>query len=207
MSVPSRVAALGSAIALSLLTACGGGADTAGSGSGAPPAAAGSGEISEQRNAVDVEFAQGMIPHHRQAVEMSELAADRAQSEEVKALAEQISAAQGPEIETMTKFLETWGEPVPEGSSMGGMDHGGMDMGGMPGMMTPEQMTELRNAEGAAFDRMFLEMMIAHHEGAVEMTHVEHVDGVNPQAKELAEQIETAQTEEISRMRDLLAGM
>lgn len=210
MKQSTRVGAAAGVLGMALVLAACGGDDAAPNGAGgAPPAATSSGAISQQHNAADVEFAQGMIPHHRQAIAMSELAADRAQSEDVKALAEEISAAQGPEIETMTSFLEAWGEKVPDGDSMGemgGMDHGGdMNMGGMPGMMSPQQMAELENVQGAEFDRMFLQMMISHHEGAVEMARAEQVDGVNEQAIDLAEQIEATQTAEISRMQDLLS--
>jgi len=198
-------AAAGVLILAVVLAGCGGDDATAPDGTGgAAPTAASAESATRKHNAADVEFAQAMIPHHRQAVAMSELAADRAQTEDVKALAAEISAAQGPEIETMTALLKAWG--APEGHSMGGMDRGdGRNMGGMPGMMSPLQTTELENARGAKFDRMFLQMMIMHHEGAIEMARAEQSDGVNEQAIELAEQIEATQTEEINRMRDLLA--
>lgn len=194
------------ALTLGLILAACGGDDAAApnSGGNAPPAATSNESISEEHHAADVEFAQGMIPHHRQAVRMSELAADRARSEDVQVLAAQISAAQGPEIETLTAFLEVWGEQSPGDDSMGdmgGMDRRGMDMAGM---MSPKRMTELESVRGAEFDRMFLQMMINHHEGAVEMARAEQADGVNEQAVELAVRIEATQTEEISRMRDLL---
>lgn len=146
-----------------------------------------------------------MIPHHRQAVEMAELAADRTDDPEVLALAEEIRAAQGPEIETMTRFLQAWGAEVPS-AGMSGMDGGmgGMDHGGMSGMMSPDQMTQLEAAEDAAFDRMFLEMMIAHHEGAVADAQRELAEGANPQVTALAQEIVDTQTAEIERMRRLL---
>lgn len=158
-------------------------------------------------NDQDVTFATDMIPHHAQAVEMADLAADRAESPEVKDLAEEISAAQGPEIETMTSWLEAWDEEVPDTSGgMGGMDHG--DMGGdMPGMMTPEDMDNLEAASGTEFDQMFLTMMIAHHEGAIEMAQTQQQDGEFTDAVDLAETIEETQTAEISTMEELLASM
>ena len=199
MATPARLAALVGGLTLALtLSACGDGASST-SGSGAPPTAIEASEISQEHNAADVEFAQQMIPHHRQATEMAEPAADRAESEDVKALAEEIIAAQQPEIETMTAMLDRWGQSMSGDGPMGGMD-----MGGMNGMMTPQQMTELENASGAEFDRLFLQMMIVHHEGAVEMARAEQVDGKNPQAIELAKQIESTQTEEIARMQGLL---
>ena len=200
MATPARLTALVGGLTLALtLSACGDGASST-SGSDAPPAApVEASEISQEHDAADVEFARQMIPHHRQATEMAELAADRAGSEDVKALAEEIIAAQQPEIETMTAMLDRWGQSMSGDGPMGGMD-----MGGMNGMMTPQQMTELENASDAEFDRLFLQMMIVHHEGAVEMARAEQVDGQNPQAIELAKQIESAQIEEIGRMQGLL---
>lgn len=211
MNTPRRVAAaFAAATALTLvLGAC---ADTSADTdtADAPPTIAS--EVDSAYNDADVTFAQGMIPHHRQAVQMSELAVERTDTPEVLELSEEISSAQGPEIQTMTAFLEAWGAEVPEDMEMGdmeGMDHGGsdgmdMDMEGMAGMMTPEQMTDLEGTEGADFDQMFLEMMIAHHEGAVEMAQVEIEAGDNPDAVSLAEDIIAAQESEIERMQDLL---
>ena len=202
----STIALAAGALALSLaLTACGGSAaPTSTTSAGGAPSASAPAGVSEEHNDADIRFAQGMIPHHRQAVEMAAIAVDRTENPEVKALAEQIQAAQDPEIETMTGFLETWGAEVP---AEGGMDHS--DMGGMPdmsGMMTPEQMDELQGATGAAFDTAFLQTMIMHHEGAVTDAQRELAEGVNPQAKDLATQIVTAQTAEIEQMQQLLQG-
>jgi len=158
---------------------------------------------SPDHNAADVTFATGMIPHHRQAVQMAEMAASRAASPEVLELAEEIRAAQQPEIDTMSGWLEEWGEPVPD--DMGGMDGGSGGMGDMPGMLTEEQLADLEAADGPAFDQMFLEAMIDHHTGAIQMAQTEQQDGRAQEAIDLAEQIETAQTEEIERMRDLIA--
>jgi uncharacterized protein (DUF305 family) len=205
----TRAAVGGGALALSLaltLSACGGSAAP----TGTPPATeppASAPAASAEHNDADVRFAQGMIPHHRQAVEMAEIAVDRAENPEVKALAERIQAAQDPEINTMTGFLEAWGAEVPADGDMAGMDHSGMaGMSDMSGMMTPEQMDVLRNATGAAFDTAFLQMMIAHHEGAISDAQRELAEGVNPQAKDLATEIVTAQTAEIEQMRQLLQG-
>lgn len=175
------------------LTACAG--DT-----GTSPGAGS--DTSSQFNDADVAFAQGMIPHHEQAIEMAELAADRAESAEVKHLAEDIEAAQGPEIETMTGWLEAWGQEAPSGT----MDHGDMDHGDTGGMMTEDEMNMLEGAEGAEFDRMFLEMMIEHHEGAIDMARTEQANGENPDAVALAEQVETDQDAEIDQMRRLLGS-
>jgi len=150
-------------------------------------------------NKADVTFAQQMIPHHEQAVEMAKLAATRAESAEVKQLAADIEAAQGPEIETMTGWLDSWGEDP----SMGGMDHGDMEM---PGIMTAAQMDDLMAATGREFDQMFLTMMIAHHQGAIEMAKDEQADGDNEDAVGLAKKIETAQTAEITTMQGMMTG-
>lgn len=154
-------------------------------------------------NAADVTFATGMIPHHRQAVQMAELATDRAASPAVLQLAEEIRAAQQPEIDTMSGWLEEWGEPVP--GDMGGMDGGSGGMNEMPGMLTEEQLADLEAADGPAFEQMFLEAMIDHHTGAIQMAQTEQEDGASADAIAVAEEIERAQTEEIDRMRELLA--
>ena len=113
-------------------------------------------------------------------------------------MAARISSAQRPEIDLMTGWLESWGAPVPE-------DMSGMDMGGsMPGMMSMADMDSLEGSSGDAFDRQFLTMMIAHHQGAVQMANVEIREGDNPEAITLAEQVVSGQTSEIARMQDLL---
>ncbi len=156
-----------------------------------------------EHNDADVAFAQQMIPHHEQAVEMAELAETRAESQEVRDLAADIEAAQGPEIETMTGWLEEWGEEV-DGDGMSGMDHGEMSSDDMPGMMSEEDMAALEAATGAEFDQMFLTMMIEHHEGAIEMAKTEQAEGEFPDAVALAEDIESAQADEIEAMEALL---
>lgn len=158
-----------------------------------------------QFNDADVTFATEMIRHHQQAVEMAELAADRTHSPEVRQLAEDIEAAQGPEIETMTQWLEDWGQEAPSAP----MDHGDMGHGdseGMPGMMDETEMTTLEQADGATYDQMFLQMMIEHHEGAIEMARTEQANGGSPDAVSLAEQIETDQKSEIAKMDELLGS-
>jgi uncharacterized protein (DUF305 family) len=107
----------------------------------------------------------------------------------------------------MTGFLNAWGAQVPQDDAMGGMDHSNMSIGAMadmPGMMSPEEMTQLSSASGAEFDRMFLKMMIAHPKGAVTDAQQELSDGMNEQAKVLASNIVTTQTAEINRMQQLL---
>ncbi|GAA5109641.1 hypothetical protein GCM10023320_00390 [Pseudonocardia adelaidensis] len=162
MSTYIRAAVAGAALVLcGTLSACSSGAaPTAAPTTSEPPVSAPA-AAGAQHNDTDVRFAQMMVPHHQQALAMTELALDRAESPEVKALAEQIRAAQDPEIATLNGFLENWGSPP----VAGGMDHSGMDHSG--GMTDRSEMDQLRGASGAAFDRMFLQMMIEHHEGAV----------------------------------------
>lgn len=148
-------------------------------------------------NSADVAFAQGMIPHHQQAVEMAALAETNASSQEVKDLAMQIREAQDPEIEQMTAWLTEWDQPT----EMAGMDSMAMD-----GMMTDSQMSDLETASGTEFDTMFLEMMIEHHQGAITMAKTEISDGKNPDAIALAKDIVTAQQAEIQTMQDLLGS-
>ncbi|MFD5316711.1 DUF305 domain-containing protein [Streptomyces sp. NPDC127098] len=148
-------------------------------------------------NDADVAFAQGMIPHHRQAVEMAELAASRAESPEVVELAEAIEAAQAPEIATLTEWLTAWGEDVPAEDE----DHSGHDMAGM---MSPDDMSSLEQSDGAEFDAAFLRMMIEHHEGAVEMAETEQSGGAYQPALDMAADIVATQSDEIARMNELI---
>ena len=168
-----------------------------------------SGDSAEFDNA-DVSFVQGMIPHHRGALEMAQMADGSAEDPRVLDLANRIEAEQQPEIATMTGWLEEWGEPLPgeTDSSMGGMDHGSMDMGGMDMEgMSEEDMAALEAASRAEFDRMWLEMMIAHHRGAVEMARTEIAEGSNPDAVALAEGIADSQVAEIGEMETLLGEL
>ncbi|WP_228266483.1 DUF305 domain-containing protein [Ornithinimicrobium ciconiae] len=155
--------------------------------------------MDQTHNEADTEFAQMMIVHHEGAIEMADLAIENADTEQVRTLAENISAAQGPEIEKMTSWLRAWAEDMV--SEHGGMDHGGMQM---DGMSQEEAMTELRSLSGAEFDGRFLELMIEHHLGAVEMAQSELENGENPQARQLAEQIIQDQQSEISVMEQML---
>ncbi|WP_237565422.1 DUF305 domain-containing protein [Ornithinimicrobium cavernae] len=149
----------------------------------------------------DTEFAQMMIVHHEGAIEMADLAIEKAGSDEVRTLAEGISAAQGPEIDTMTSWLQSWDEDT--APHHGGMEMDGMEMGGMS---QEEVMAELESLSGQEFDRRFLELMIEHHRGAVEMAATELEDGQNPQARGLSEQIIEDQKAEISEMEELLSS-
>jgi uncharacterized protein (DUF305 family) len=207
----TRPAAAAGALALTLvLTACGGSADEADSGGEATTqetATQVAPEATEQgdaaHNGADTAFAQMMIAHHEGAIEMADLAVEKADSADVRSLAEGISAAQGPEIEEMTSWLEGWGEDVTPMDDMEGME--GMDSGmDMDGMDQEGAMAELDGLSGADFDRRFLELMIAHHEGAIEMAELQTAEGENPTALELAEKIVQDQQGEISEMEQML---
>lgn len=160
-------------------------------------------DVAADHNDQDTTFAQMMIIHHEGAIEMSQLAIERAESPEVVALAERIAEAQGPEIEEMTAWLSAWGEDVSPGG------HGGMDMGGMDmnGMSQEEMMTQLDGMSGADFDQAFLEAMIAHHEGAIGMSEQQLAEGQNPDALMLAEKIIADQQTEITEMQEMLTSL
>ncbi len=154
-------------------------------------------------NAADVTFVTGMIPHHEQAVEMSELVPQRSTDTAVIKLASDISAAQGPEILTMKALLVQWNS----GSDTGHEGHeGGMDGMEMQGMVDDPTMARLTSLKGADFDKLWLQSMIGHHEGAIAMANTEIADGANTDAKTLAKQIVTAQQAEIGQMKQMLGG-
>jgi uncharacterized protein (DUF305 family) len=161
--------------------------------------AAETGAAPPEHNQADIAFLQGMIPHHRQAVEMSDLAQESSDSPEVLALAEQIKAAQQPEIDQMQGLLDEWG--VEGGSEHGGAHGGG---GGHAGMLSEGEMTALAAAEGGEFDRLFLTGMIAHHEGAITASQTELTEGQSAEAQKLAQEIIDAQEAEIAEMQALL---
>ncbi|HUR04378.1 MAG TPA: DUF305 domain-containing protein [Nonomuraea sp.] len=149
----------------------------------------------EKVNAADIRYMQNMIVHHRQALDMSLLAASRASNDGVKRLAARIDQVQGPEIAMMTDWLKAQGQQVPD-------HHAGHE--GMPGMATPEQLASLEAAKGAAFDRLFIELMTAHHQGAITMSTEVITKGSHIRVQEIAEDISVSQAAEISRMRRLL---
>ncbi|KQY48316.1 hypothetical protein ASD18_12105 [Cellulomonas sp. Root137] len=196
-----RMTAAATAVALAItLAACSSSTDSG----DAPTTGESSQSAAATHNDADTQFAQLMIVHHQGAIEMAGLAVERASTPEVKALAERIQAAQGPEIDLMTGWLTSWGEETGHDTDMGGMDMGGMDM---DGMSQSEVMEELDALEGAEFDRAFLERMVAHHRGAIEMSEQEKAEGSNPDAMALAGTIIDAQTAEITEMQNLLAGL
>ncbi|MFS0731908.1 DUF305 domain-containing protein [Microbacterium sp. 1P10UB] len=199
----AATAALALATALTLAGCAG---NTAGSGSmpgmdhGSSSSSASPSVVMANFNDADVMFAQMMLPHHQQAVEMADmiLAKDGIDAG-VITLAEQIKAAQQPEIQQLQGWLEEWGADTGT-SSMGGMDHGG-------GMMSDQDMQTLDAATGTDASRLFLEQMTMHHEGAVTMAQDEVDNGQNSDAVALAQTIVFTQTAEIATMKELLAQL
>ncbi|MDI2031828.1 DUF305 domain-containing protein [Saccharopolyspora sp. TS4A08] len=196
------VAAFGAALSLSLLAGCGQPDDAA---PAAPPAHTAHGDhapeqpapeqpAAPEHNDVDVMFAQGMVPHHQQALDMSRMAATNAESQQVKDLAARIEAAQGPEIAKLNGWLRDW-------NATGHGDHSGH---AMTGMMSSDEMAALGQAKGAEFDQKFLMLMIKHHEGAVAMARTEVDKGRFPDAQQMAREIMISQQSEIDSMRTML---
>jgi uncharacterized protein (DUF305 family) len=185
-----------------VLTACGDDTDAAHDSMGSSDTSASAQPSAEADfNDADVTFAAGMIPHHQSAIEMAQLAEGRAADPRVLDLAARIEAAQGPEIRTLSGWLEQWGADGESEMDPGGMDHGS------GGMMSEQDMQALTNATGAEFDRLFLTQMIAHHTGAIEMAQTELSDGRNTDALAMAESIRDSQSAEIAEMEQLLAEL
>jgi uncharacterized protein (DUF305 family) len=162
-------------------------------------------DVSPEHASNDVLFAQMMIPHHQQAVKMSQtLLGKDGIPQDVRELAERIVAAQGPEIDRMNQMLQTWDQPAVTDSSGMGMDHGMMSDGAGNGMMSDEQMGQLEDAAGPDATRIYLEQMIRHHRGAIVMAQNEVGNGQNPEAITLAKAIIEAQNAEIEEMEGLL---
>ena len=155
-------------------------------------------------NDADVAFTTGMIPHHADALVMVDMTQGRDLSPKLTRLTEQIREAQAPEIEQMVDWLTAWKVEVPETSRDHANSHDMGDMGGDMGM-DADDLSALEDADGSAFEAMWLEMMIEHHEGAIEMAQEEQAAGLFPDAVDLAESIETSQGAEIDQMEDLLA--
>jgi uncharacterized protein (DUF305 family) len=166
-----------------LLAACSQGGGDQG---GAPATAA--------PNDADVTFTQNMIPHHQQAIEMAKLVDTHTKRAKLRTLADRIVASQGQEITQMQSWLRTWDKPA----TPAGMDHATMQM---PGMMSKADMRQLRVTKDKDFDLMFLDMMTAHHQGAIEMANTELRDGSLPEVKRLAQQIIDAQQAEIDQFK------
>jgi uncharacterized protein (DUF305 family) len=194
------------AAAFTLLAACGSDETTSGPGGMGmnSPSSSTSGTVVGNpargaHNQADVDFATAMIPHHGQALVMADMALRHGGSATFTALATAIKAAQKPEIDQMSGWLAGWGEPVPNASAMNHMGSNSM------GMMSDDDLVRLDGTTGSTFERMWLRGMIAHHEGAVDMSETELTEGSNPEAKSLAQRIITAQTAEIAQMRPMLS--
>ncbi|WOC63468.1 DUF305 domain-containing protein (plasmid) [Paenarthrobacter sp. AT5] len=199
--LPVAATAIAAAIALAGCGASGGssssGTSMPGMDHGSSSSSASSPAAAADHNAADVMFAQTMIPHHAQAVEMSDMILKKQDiPADVTALATRIKDAQGPEIEKMTGWLKGWGEPTqaPTGHSM-------------DGMMGADDMTKLEAAQGVEAAKLFLTQMIAHHQGAVTMAKTETTDGKDAAAVQLSKDIVSAQEAEIKEMQTLLATL
>jgi uncharacterized protein (DUF305 family) len=220
-----RTALLGAAAAVALAVSAGcsnsgdSGSGPAGQTSANASAVPTTTQNAQAHNNADMMFAQHMIPHHQQAIEMSDmLLAKQGIDPRVIELANQIKAAQGPEIDQMQGWLKQWGSPqmpMPSGSMPG---HGDMPMTsgnmpgmsgmpGMAGMMSEEDMSALQNAQGVEASKLFLTQMIAHHEGAITMAQDEIKSGQYPAAVELVRSIVTSQQKEIDTMKGILATL
>ncbi|WP_128382448.1 DUF305 domain-containing protein [Streptomyces cavernae] len=198
-----RIATVGAVTAGALfLAACGGNGDDMsgmdhGSGNSSASATAEGGAGSASFNDADVAFAQMMIPHHEQALEMARLADGRASDAEVKDIAGKVEEAQDPEIKTMKGWLGSWKQPTAM-ESMPGMDHGG------GGMMSDADMKELQAMKGTEFDKMFAEMMIEHHNGAISAAKEEQKNGKNADAMKMAGEIVKGQSAEVKQFQGIL---
>jgi uncharacterized protein (DUF305 family) len=175
-----------------VLGACvGGSTDDAGSG--------GSGSSESEialANDADVSFAQNMIPHHRQAVEMAMLAEGRTDTAAVLDIASRIRAAQDPEIEQMRAWLAEWGSDEMS-SEMEGMNRRAS------GMLYEDEMSFLASASGDEFDRQFVDRMFRHHKGAIDMARAVLDDGADPEVRTLADAIISTRSAEIDEMLGL----
>lgn len=210
-----RSLAIGAIAFAALLTAAGcgdSGSEQAGQDTTSASLTTTTSAAAEAQNQADVMFAQHMIPHHQQAIEMSDMIlAKRGIDPRVVELADQIKAAQGPEIEQMQGWLKEWGQPtmpMTPGMEMPGMS----EMPGMPGMpmtgmMSAEDMAALQNAQGVEASKLFLTQMIEHHQGAITMAQTEIDSGQSPPAITLARSIIDTQQKEITTMQGILASL
>jgi uncharacterized protein (DUF305 family) len=147
-------------------------------------------------NDADVSFTQTMIPHHQQAIEMAKLVDSHTDRPELQQLADSIETSQSEEITQMRGWLRSWGKPATPSEGHG--SHGDTEM---PGMMSEADLRRLMEAMGAEFDLAFVEMMAAHHQGAIDMANGELKDGSLPEVTRLAEQIIDTQQDEIDQLQ------
>ena len=217
------------------LTACGSSGNQAGSSATTPASSSVSGSPagSQAHNDHDVMFAQHMIAHHQQAIQMSDIILGKQGIDpRVTGLANQIKAAQAPEIQQLQTWLNQWGQPTTPGgmspsSTMPGMpSHSGMPgtpssgmpgmpmpssgmpgMGGMDGMMSEQDMQALRDAQGVDASKLFLNQMIQHHQGAITMAQNEIKSGQYSAATAMAQSIVDTQQKEITTMQTILGSL
>jgi uncharacterized protein (DUF305 family) len=154
----------------------------------------------EAPNDADKAFVRDMIVHHGQAVEMADLAAGRAQRSDVKGLADRIADVQQPEIDMLNRWLAQHDLPKVDPAGHGAVH------ADMPGMATDDEVDALRQARGAAFDKLFLQLMVTHHEGALTMVEDVRRRGVNVRVQEIADDVAVTQADEIHRMQRMLGS-
>ncbi|WP_017541502.1 DUF305 domain-containing protein [Nocardiopsis halophila] len=242
--MPRRTLTLGAALLLAAATACSGGASgdepdvlmPGGPGESASPASQEQIDAANQEithNEADVVYLLKMIEHHKQALDMTAMAPERVENEDVEKIADRIEDAQGPEIEAMEAWLETNVYGPAEGNPNyadscgltqwregddgveGGGHHGGggleacpieIDHTDMPGMLTQDQLDDLEASDGAEFDALFVELMTEHHEGAIEMAEDVTVDGKDTDVLRMANDVIAEQQADIARMEEALEG-
>jgi uncharacterized protein (DUF305 family) len=203
LSISATISAFGISAAIALAGCAGTSGSTPagtmpGMGSGGMGMSSSAAPATADHNAADTMFTQGMIPHHAQAVEMSDMMLRKqGMDARITALATKIKAAQAPEIAQMTGWLKTWNEPAQMASGHGMGD----------GVMGDDDLKKLDAAQGADAAKLFLAQMIVHHEGAVMMAKTESSQGKNPDALSLSKAIVSAQEAEIQEMKDLLASL
>ncbi|MEH1130589.1 DUF305 domain-containing protein [Micromonospora sp. CPCC 206061] len=181
---------------IALVAGCGG--DSASPSDGATPLAETPASATAFNDA-DVMFAQQMIPHHQQVVDLAKLAQTKASSAGLKRLAADMKAADTTVVSTITTMLTGWGKPT---AMEGEMAHGSM-----PGMTSEKDVDMLKSMSGTEFDRMFIQVMIAHHNGSMQMTMEQQSNGASPEAKALAGQMHQTQTEQVARLQEILDSL
>ncbi|MBP1301664.1 DUF305 domain-containing protein [Curtobacterium sp. 1310] len=199
-TITTRTLAIAAALTLGL-TLAGCSTGNSGSDTGSSSSSTSAASAASAHNDQDVMFAQMMLPHHKQAVEMSDmlLAKGSGVDTDVTTLAKQIKAEQSPEIKQLTSWLQGWGEPTE--SEHSGMGHS------MSGMMSDSDMSDLDQASAKDAAKLYLEQMVQHHKGAVDMAKTEVDKGKNTDAIAMAKSIVSSQTEQITQMQDMLASL
>jgi uncharacterized protein (DUF305 family) len=188
--------------ALAIVTACSSSGNQTATSTGSATSTSSSAPAAQAHNQSDVTFAQNMIPHHQQAIQMSDTILGKQNIDpRVMQLATQIKAAQGPEIQQMQTWLNQWGQPTMSMTPGMGGTHG------TPGMMSEQDMSALQSAQGVDAGKLFLTQMIQHHQGAIAMAQDEIKSGQYPPTIEMAHSIATSQQQEIATMQAILASL